>query len=72
MVALRALKLAAANNLTARRIHDARHAATAIEAGVVSVYTYDVNDWRVFEQDGIRIVGPKSSIELLREKDQDI
>ena len=39
-VALRALKLAATHNLTARRIHDARHAATALEAGVVAVYTY--------------------------------
>ena len=42
------------------------------EAGVMSVYTYDVDDWIAFESDGIRIAGPKSSIELLREKDQGI
>ena len=65
-VALRTLKLAAAHNLTARRIHDARHAATALESGVMAVYTYDVDDWKVFEMDGIRIAGPESSIKLLK------
>ena len=34
-----ALHLAARHRLTARRIHDARHAAAALWAGVTSVYT---------------------------------
>ena len=58
--ALRAIELASAHGLTARRIHDARHAATALIAGVRSVYTYDVNDWREFEAHGLRVVGPSS------------
>lgn len=33
------------HRLTARRTHDARHAATALTAGVRQVYTYDVTDW---------------------------
>lgn len=70
-VSLRTLKLASSHNLTARRIHDARHAATALEAGVTSVYTYDVDDWKVFESDGIRIVGPSSTLEKL-EADEDV
>jgi len=61
-VALRALELAAAHNLTARRIHDARHAATALLANVRSVYTYDAEDWEVFETDGLQIVGPTSVV----------
>ena len=36
-VALKTLELAAKHRLTARRIHDARHAATALVAGVLSV-----------------------------------
>ncbi len=59
---LRMLELASRFHLTARRIHDARHAAIALEAGVVKVYTYDVGDWRLFEPDGLRIVGPPSMI----------
>lgn len=65
-VLLRTLKLAAAHNLTARRIHDARHAATAIEAGVTAVYTYDMDDWLVFKPEGIRITGPASTLERLK------
>lgn len=59
-VILRALELAASHKLTARRVHDARHAAAALVAGVRKVYTYDVDDWQMFEVDGLRIVGPES------------
>lgn len=59
-VALLALELAAAHNLTARRVHDARHAAAALLAGVHSVYTYNVEDWKVFEAEGLQIAGPTS------------
>lgn len=56
------LELAANHQLTARRVHDARHAATALVAGVHKVYTYDFGDWQVFQSDGIQIVGPESAI----------
>jgi predicted nucleic acid-binding protein len=59
VVILRALELAAKHNLTARRVHDARHAAAALTAGVRKVYTYDVNDWQLFEVDGLKVVGPE-------------
>jgi len=61
-VALKTLALAVKHQLLARRIHDARHAAAALVAGVISVYTYDADDWKVFESDGLRIVGPPSTI----------
>jgi predicted nucleic acid-binding protein len=64
-VALKTLELAAKHGLTARRVHDARHTAAALEAGVVSVYTYDVDDWRVFEADGLQIVGPPTTVARL-------
>ncbi len=64
-VALKALELAAKHGLTARRVHDARHAAAAIEAGVIAVYTYDADDWKVFEVDGLRIAGPPSTVARL-------
>ncbi|MFM7220925.1 MAG: type II toxin-antitoxin system VapC family toxin [Nodosilinea sp.] len=57
---LKMLELAATHRLTARRIHDARHAATAIIGGISRVYTYDVEDWQIFESDGIIITGPPS------------
>lgn len=53
---LKMLEIAANHQLTARRIHDARHAATALVAGVNQVYTYDIGDWRGFQPDGITIV----------------
>jgi predicted nucleic acid-binding protein len=43
-VALRMVELAASHQLRARRVHDARHAAAAIVAGITSVYTYDSDD----------------------------
>jgi len=61
-VGLRALALATTHQLTGRRIHDARHAAAALVAGITAVYTYDVDDWRVFADDGLRIVGPPSTM----------
>ena len=64
-VMLKALALAAKYKLTARRIHDARHATAALEAGVVSVYTYDVDDWRVFAADGLQITGPPTTVARL-------
>ena len=48
--------------LTARRVHDARHAATALVAGITSVYTYDIEDRQVFEADGLHIVGPPTTM----------
>ena len=63
--ALKAMGLAARHGLTARRIHDARHAGAALAAGVTAVYTYDVEDWKVFADDGLSIVGPASSMQRL-------
>jgi predicted nucleic acid-binding protein len=62
-VALKTLELAEAHQLTARRTHDARHAATALVAGIHHVYTYDSKDWRAFEEDGLSIAGPPSILE---------
>ena len=64
-VGLRMLELAARHRLTGRRIHDARHAAAALIAGVTAVHTYDVNDWDDFAPDGLRIVGPPSTLARL-------
>jgi predicted nucleic acid-binding protein len=64
-VGLRTLALAATHQLTGRRIHDARHAAATLVAGITAVYTYDVDDWRVFADDGLRIVGPPSTMAQL-------
>jgi predicted nucleic acid-binding protein len=61
-VALRTFVLAAQHHLTARRIHDARHAATALVSGILAVYTYDIDDWQDFEADGLRIVGPPTTM----------
>ena len=61
-VVLQALRLAASHGLTARRVHDARHAAAAILVEVTAIYTYDVDDWKVFESDGLRIVGPPTTL----------
>jgi predicted nucleic acid-binding protein len=60
--ALRMLELAAKHQLRARRVHDARHAAIAIVAGVTSVFTYDAEDWESFEEDGLRIAGPAATL----------
>jgi predicted nucleic acid-binding protein len=64
-VAIRMLKLAAAHQLRARRVHDARHAAAAIVAGVKSVFAYDANDWESFKGDGLSIVGPHTTMARL-------
>jgi predicted nucleic acid-binding protein len=64
--ALRMLELSAKHRLRARRVHDARHAAAAIVAGITSVYTYDAEDWEAFESDGLRITGPTTTLALLR------
>lgn len=47
-------------HLTARRVHDARHAAIAIVSGIQHVYTYDINDWNIFSTEGLTISGPES------------
>lgn len=62
---LRMLELAAKHKLRARRVHDARHAAAAITAGITSVFTYDVEDWEAFEGDGLKIVGPTTTLARL-------
>ncbi len=59
-VALEMLALAEKNELTARRIHDARHAAMAMNAGITSIFTYDTADWSMFVPDGLVIAGPPS------------
>lgn len=56
------LEIATSHQLTARRIHDARHAATALTAGVSKVYTYDRGDWQAFQAEGIEILGPPSAL----------
>jgi len=61
-VAIRMLELAASHQLKARRVHDARHAAAAIVAGITSVYTYDADDWKSFEGDGLSITGPTATL----------
>src|SRR5439155_11156983 len=38
------------------------HAATALNAAVNAVYTYDIDDWDVFQSDGIAITGPTSTL----------
>ncbi|HUT32579.1 MAG TPA: type II toxin-antitoxin system VapC family toxin [Planctomycetota bacterium] len=63
--ARKALTLGAAHGLTARRAHDARHAAAALLHGIRGVYTYDVGDWKAFEPDGLRIAGPPSVLSRL-------
>ena len=69
-VILRALELAANHNLTARRVHDARHAAAALTVGSQEVYTYDVGDWHLFEADGLKVVGPESVLARSRDASQ--
>ncbi len=62
---LKMLALSAKYNLTARRVHDARHAATALANGVKLIYTYDINDWKAFEPEGLTIIGPPSDVSHL-------
>jgi predicted nucleic acid-binding protein len=64
--ALRMLELSEKHRLRARRVHDARHAAAAIIAGITTVYTYDSEDWESFEDDGLSIAGPTTTLALLR------
>ncbi len=64
-VTLKTMELASLHNLTARRIHDARHAAAALAAGVKTVYTYDIDDWKLFAGDGLTIAGPPSALQRL-------
>lgn len=66
---LRALELASLHNLTARRVHDARHAAAALGSGVRKVYTYDADDWLIFAEDGLQIAGPGSTLVRLSHPD---
>lgn len=67
-VALLTIELAEAYALRARRIHDARHAAAALVAGVHSVSTYDAKDWELFSAYGLQITGPVSTLARLRDE----
>jgi predicted nucleic acid-binding protein len=69
-VLLQALALAVSHGLTARRVHDARHAAAALSAGITRVLTYDADDWKAFEQDGLLITGPESTLARQRNGSQ--
>ncbi len=62
---LKMLELAEKHGLTARRIHDARHAAIALTAGVTQIYTYDIGDWKHFSSDGLVISGSASMVSQL-------
>jgi predicted nucleic acid-binding protein len=62
-ISLKMLELAEKYHLTARRVHDARHAAMAIVSGVRYVYTSDVDDWNVFSPEGLTITGPNSILQ---------
>jgi predicted nucleic acid-binding protein len=64
-ISLKTLQLVETYNLRARRTHDARHAATAICNGVSKVYTYDVNDWKIFGSENLHIEGPNSVLNKL-------
>lgn len=66
--ALKMLELSKKYNLTARRVHDARHAVIALTSGIEQVYTYDISDWKRFEPEGLRIVGPNSIKNLISTK----
>jgi len=59
--ATKTLLLADKHGLRARRVHDARHAAAAICAGIKDVFSYDIDDWRCFEAEGLRIALPPSA-----------
>ncbi len=54
----RMLELAKMLKLHARRIHDARHAATALVRGVGCVATYDQGDWDRFVCHGLTVITP--------------
>jgi len=62
---LKMLDLAKKHGLTARRIHDARHAAIALTAGITQIYTYDIEDWKHFSSEGLIISGPASVLSQL-------
>jgi len=64
-VVIRMLDLADSHQLRARRVHDARHAASAIVSGIKSVFTYDADDWESFESDGLKITGPAATLARL-------
>jgi predicted nucleic acid-binding protein len=59
----RALDLSSRYSLTARRVHDARHAAAAIAANATEIFTYDLNDWKFFAPEGLRMAGPPSMVD---------
>ena len=65
---VKTIDLASRHGLKARRVHDARHAATALHYGLREVYSYDVTDWRVFEADGLALTGPESIAKMPMKK----
>lgn len=69
-VSLKMLELSEKYNLTARKVHDARHAATAIINDIELIYTYDITDWRLFEPEGLIIAGPPSVMVNINKKNE--
>jgi hypothetical protein len=56
------LELAASHQLRASRVHDTRYGAAAFVADIMSVFTYDAEDWQSFGGEGLTIAGPASTL----------
>lgn len=67
---IKMLELSEKYGLTARKVHDAKHAATAITNGLTSIYTYDLADWKIFEPEGLVITGPPSVLTKIKTNDE--
>jgi len=52
------LRLLAEYDIQGTAVHDARLASVMIRDGIDSIVTFNVNDFRRFEPEGVRIVTP--------------
>jgi predicted nucleic acid-binding protein len=59
---IKMLEISEKYSLTARRVHDAKHAATALVNNITSIFTYDITEWKKFEPEGLTISGPPSTL----------